>query len=86
VSSAIPTIPTNNQAKVHKPQHGGPPDTLQVSTVGKGAQGNPLITLAPTIVPQHEIRIAYLLACVEALAAKAGVTLPTPPSGYIAPS
>ena len=60
-------------------------DTLRVKATGKDAAGKTVLTLEPEIVPQHEIRIAYLMQCVEALATKAGVTLPTPPSGYIAP-
>ena len=63
----------------------GQHDGLRVKAKSKGAQGEDLLTLEPVIVPQHEIRIAYLMACVEALAAAAKVTLPTPPAGYIAP-
>jgi hypothetical protein len=71
----------------HVPQQQGPreSDTLRAASVGTDAQGRPLIALAPVIVPQHELRIAYLLQCVEALAQHAGVTLPTPPQGYIRP-
>lgn len=61
------------------------PETLRVKAVGKGPTGRTLCTLEPIVTPQHEIRIAYLLQCVEELAAKAGVTLPVPPAGYIAP-
>lgn len=60
-------------------------DDLRVKSKGRGAKGEDLLTLEPVVPIQHELRIAYLLQCVEVVAAKAGVTLPTPPAGYIAP-
>ena len=62
-------------------------DGLRVKTVhkGKGAKGEDVLECEPVVPVQHELRIQYLTACIEALAKQAGVTLPAPPAGYIAP-
>ena len=62
-------------------------DGLRVKTVHakKGANGEDLLELEPVVPIQHEIRIAYMMQCIQAIATQAKVTLPTPPAGYIAP-
>lgn len=60
-------------------------DTLKVKTVEKGQHGEDTLHCEPVVVSQTDLRLQYLVAAVEALAASAKVTLPSPPAGYIAP-